>query len=246
MRLDFCVACASTTDLHQHHLVPRVLGGPDTQENILTLCAPCHTKMHSLQSSGLLNSNTLIQVGKWLAEYDNDRDPNGGTNITAEGQARAAQAFAETVRPAVEDFFRECGRSNRPTFAKLARYLTNRNIQTRLGGNEWSVGQVYELVGRLKLDWMAVKKHAIESSMVEARAKNAAAQETAIAVDNAALAALKPVISEYKAVIGNDPPLRWQAAKLNELGLKTNGDAAWTVNRLRTAYVRSAKPQTAA
>lgn len=38
-----CFECGSTTDLHNHHVVPRTLGGTKT----ITLCGRCHGLVHS-------------------------------------------------------------------------------------------------------------------------------------------------------------------------------------------------------
>jgi hypothetical protein len=51
MRLDFCVACGHKADLNHHHMVPRVLGGPDDENNMLTLCVECHGKVHGVEWS---------------------------------------------------------------------------------------------------------------------------------------------------------------------------------------------------
>ena len=47
---DHCVACGTTDNLNQHHLVPRSLGGSDDDSNLLTLCGPCHAKVHQVRA----------------------------------------------------------------------------------------------------------------------------------------------------------------------------------------------------
>ena len=48
MRLDFCVACGRKGDLHDHHVVPRGLDGPDIETNVITLCGGCHYRLHGM------------------------------------------------------------------------------------------------------------------------------------------------------------------------------------------------------
>lgn len=37
-----CYICGKETNLHVHHIVPRIQGGPHIPENLITLCASCH------------------------------------------------------------------------------------------------------------------------------------------------------------------------------------------------------------
>jgi len=39
-----CKVCGSTEHITAHHIVPRILGGPDTLDNLITLCEDCHKK----------------------------------------------------------------------------------------------------------------------------------------------------------------------------------------------------------
>lgn len=41
-----CALCDSTRYLQIHHYCPRSLGGNDTEENLITLCADCHALAH--------------------------------------------------------------------------------------------------------------------------------------------------------------------------------------------------------
>lgn len=41
-----CNRCASTEDLHMHHIRPKRLGGSDTASNIMILCGECHRDWH--------------------------------------------------------------------------------------------------------------------------------------------------------------------------------------------------------
>jgi len=41
-----CAFCKSKEDLHSHHIVPLYLGGTDAEDNFITVCRDCHTKLH--------------------------------------------------------------------------------------------------------------------------------------------------------------------------------------------------------
>ena len=45
-----CQGCGETdTELHAHHIVPKSDGGSDRMDNLLTLCKPCHERIHGYQ-----------------------------------------------------------------------------------------------------------------------------------------------------------------------------------------------------
>jgi len=41
-----CTLCGSTSDLEVHHIVPRSEGGTNDPDNLVTLCAICHSDSH--------------------------------------------------------------------------------------------------------------------------------------------------------------------------------------------------------
>lgn len=41
-----CVECGSTEELHAHHIIHREHGGPNTLDNLVTLCKYCHANKH--------------------------------------------------------------------------------------------------------------------------------------------------------------------------------------------------------
>ena len=43
---NMCQFCMSRGQLHVHHVIPRHISGNDSLENLVTLCQPCHKKMH--------------------------------------------------------------------------------------------------------------------------------------------------------------------------------------------------------
>lgn len=44
-RADECYMCASTDNLHLHHIIPILSGGVNTPDLLMTLCASCHRKI---------------------------------------------------------------------------------------------------------------------------------------------------------------------------------------------------------
>ena len=44
-----CVQCGSPHYLNAHHVIPRAEGGPDTPENLVSLCASCHSRLEAEQ-----------------------------------------------------------------------------------------------------------------------------------------------------------------------------------------------------
>jgi hypothetical protein len=56
MRHKYCVACGSIDELHDHHLVPRSVGGSDDETNLITLCNSCHGKVHGITKEWGLGS----------------------------------------------------------------------------------------------------------------------------------------------------------------------------------------------
>lgn len=51
--------CTNERWLHLHHIRPRSKGGPDTAENLATLCAAHHDLVHQLQLPGFLKDSTV-------------------------------------------------------------------------------------------------------------------------------------------------------------------------------------------
>jgi 5-methylcytosine-specific restriction endonuclease McrA len=47
------MGCGSARFLNVHHIVPREVGGPNTLENLITLCSGCHRTLHDLAEKHL-------------------------------------------------------------------------------------------------------------------------------------------------------------------------------------------------
>lgn len=41
-----CVLCLSAAD-HPHHIIPKSAGGDNSADNVVSLCAGCHEKVHT-------------------------------------------------------------------------------------------------------------------------------------------------------------------------------------------------------
>ena len=67
MKLDFCAACGSKEDLHQHHIVPVIISGTDRKDtnddDTITLCSYHHNMIHGIKKSKQYHHSNLIQEG---------------------------------------------------------------------------------------------------------------------------------------------------------------------------------------
>lgn len=43
-----CFICGATTNLQDHHVIPKCIGGDKLENNKVQLCADCHKKLHQL------------------------------------------------------------------------------------------------------------------------------------------------------------------------------------------------------
>lgn len=135
-----CFECGLPAE-HQHHVVPKSLGGTKT----IPLCVACHSKVHGRQ----LNHNSLVRAA--LAARRARGLPLGNVaNLYLHGSPIAqankanAQADAERLRPIVEALARDGHTSVRA----VARELNRRGYKTSLGG-AWHPTTASRLLGRL-------------------------------------------------------------------------------------------------
>ena len=64
MKLDFCVLCGTTEKLHHHHVIPKVQGGTNDEDNFITLCFDHHAMIHSISPTRFNNMQVLAQIGR--------------------------------------------------------------------------------------------------------------------------------------------------------------------------------------
>ena len=62
MKLDFCVLCGTTENLHHHHVIPKIKGGTDDEDNFITLCEKHHEMIHKIQQCD--NFFELARLGR--------------------------------------------------------------------------------------------------------------------------------------------------------------------------------------
>jgi 5-methylcytosine-specific restriction endonuclease McrA len=75
-----CYLCSSKLELTLHHLIPKEMGGATEEENLLSVCRPCHDAIHSgeIDVKGLL-MEVSIKRANWLAQSTaSDDDLSGG------------------------------------------------------------------------------------------------------------------------------------------------------------------------
>lgn len=65
-----CVNCGSTESIEYHHIVPLVLGGNDTESNMVALCHQCHKAAHcGRRISHYRNTTNMGRKSKIDKEY---------------------------------------------------------------------------------------------------------------------------------------------------------------------------------
>jgi 5-methylcytosine-specific restriction endonuclease McrA len=57
-----CKTNKSGQSFHVHHIVFKSNGGTDSPDNLVTLCGPCHNKIHSLSNEKAIKESKLLQI----------------------------------------------------------------------------------------------------------------------------------------------------------------------------------------
>jgi len=57
-----CKTNKSGQHFHVHHIVFKSKGGTDSPDNLVTLCEPCHTKIHLLSDKKAIKESKLLQI----------------------------------------------------------------------------------------------------------------------------------------------------------------------------------------
>lgn len=52
-----CQVCGNDDWLEVHHIIPRIMGGTDTDDNLITLCKKCHELIPKGEDSGQIIFN---------------------------------------------------------------------------------------------------------------------------------------------------------------------------------------------
>lgn len=127
MKHNHCVACGTTENLYQHHLIPKSLEGSDDENNLLTLCGSCHAKAHGVQADWRHSELTRKAMRHKQAngEYIGGNAPYGFELIDGD-------LVEDSYEQGVIQQAREL-RGNRQSFAVVAKELDRRGIQARNG-----------------------------------------------------------------------------------------------------------------
>ena len=83
MRFDYCVVCGEKLIVHQHHFIPRSMGGSDEDTNMLSLCPTHHYWLHKMMYSNT-NRKKVEKVEQTLSKEELQKVQKEGTNIFLE------------------------------------------------------------------------------------------------------------------------------------------------------------------
>lgn len=140
-----CMNCGEPAE-HEHHVVPRVLGGIGT----VWLCTDCHGKVHERQ----LGTSALTKEGLRRAKARGVKlgCPNGAAHLRKYGNALGVAGIkakaddrAEGVRAKVTEIVQRIGDIN---LSLIARQLNKAGVPTPRGGR-WHASSVKNLLDRL-------------------------------------------------------------------------------------------------
>lgn len=152
MKHNYCVACANTENLHQHHLIPKSRGGSNDETNLITLCGECHAKIHGNRSKWNTSELTksALKAKKERAERDGVELKLGNrTNLNdAQSKGRGVQvdnanAYAANLKDLLTGY-----QSQGKSLNEMARQLNQIGIKTVRGG-EWYAKSVSNVISRL-------------------------------------------------------------------------------------------------
>lgn len=62
-----CYFCGKTTNLEDHHIIPKSIGGVNSKKNKKLICGKCHSKLHKMLDPVI---NYLMIYIKALQETD--------------------------------------------------------------------------------------------------------------------------------------------------------------------------------
>ena len=147
MKLNFCVACGADDigALELHHLVPRSHGGTDDETNLITLCSPCHGKVHGVRRDVRLSAITKQRMA--IAKQRGVKFGRPDMNFGRYAHKASRLSVATRQRKAMEHYaamapiLAEIQADGIASLRKIAEELNRRKIRTSRG-NEWSALQV--------------------------------------------------------------------------------------------------------
>jgi len=102
---DACELCGSTRGLEVHHIIPRCVGGSDSEDNIITVCVKCHgilTPKSELTRLGIQRvkaRNELIELG-----LEDGEKKQIGQKAGAKFNVKKAEPAKAIIRKYSKDF----------------------------------------------------------------------------------------------------------------------------------------------
>ena len=92
MKLSFCAACGSTTDLQHHNLITCSEAGSNDERNLITLCGSCHAKLRERQANSAPGAAAAAERARAFAEPT--LVPLAGLSATAAAKELARRGVA--------------------------------------------------------------------------------------------------------------------------------------------------------
>jgi hypothetical protein len=108
----FCCLCGGLHPMELHHVIPKVHGGTDESNNIISICIPCHMRVHEFGIKRI-NMRTLslegIAKAKAAGVYDNRPKPalsQADRVMALRAEGRTNQAVADVCGIGVASVYR--------------------------------------------------------------------------------------------------------------------------------------------
>lgn len=125
-----CFECGTTDNIHQHHVVPRTLGGTKT----IPLCEKCHGLIHGMNFS---DHSTLTKIGLdnarkrgvKLGNPNLDSVRNKDTTQARKQRVRMCGVYRDNVKRKIEPLFQDGLTDN-----QIAEQLNLEGFHTSTGG----------------------------------------------------------------------------------------------------------------
>lgn len=131
-----CFECGGTSGIHQHHVIPKSLGGTKT----IPLCEKCHGVIHGITFS---NHSELTKRGL-------DKAKKNGVRL---GRAATLTPESEPVKIIMSMV------DNGYSFRRVCEYLEAHGFKTARGGKQWyasTVKAVYDTYADLVFEPVAL------------------------------------------------------------------------------------------
>jgi len=137
-----CFECGSTEGIHNHHVVPKSLGGTKT----IPLCYKCHAKVHGMKS---LNTGELVKKSykrgdkkKYTVGQEFRGHPPYGFDVRDKKlvENNAEQEIIDLIKKLID-----CGFG----FRRMTQILNGGKLYNR-HGNPWHIDTVGNIIQRVR------------------------------------------------------------------------------------------------